>query len=146
MRRYGQEPGLALPPLRTAEPSPVTEAEHAELHAPREAGVQRDPSDAKRALAARYEQHAAELDGLEQVHSGRPEWIGELEQDRPAFRERLADLRSRRVPEPDPDFGDQGPAWPPIGPDDRDAIMQPPVPQMPPAPGLAPEAGLEAGQ
>jgi hypothetical protein len=74
-----------------------------------------------------------------------PGWVRELAETRPAFREQLAERQSLRVPEPDPDFGDQGPAWPMIGPRERDAIRQPPTPQMPAAPGLANEAEPEAG-
>jgi hypothetical protein len=49
------------------------------------------------------------------------------------------------VPDPEPEFGDQGYAWPSIGPASRDAIRQAAVPQMPPAPGVAREAQPEAG-
>jgi hypothetical protein len=139
------EPGLALPPLRTAEPSPVTEAEHAELHSPRETAARREPGPAEQALAASYERYAAELDDIEKTRSGPPGWVQELEEARPAFREQLADRQSRRIPDPDPEYGDQGPAWPMIGPHERDAIRQPPAPQMPAAPGLAREAEPEAG-
>ena len=113
-----REPGIVLEPLRSAEPAPVTEAEHAELQRGRDRG--RDPETAG--------------------------WVRELAQARPAFREELAGRQSLRVPEPDPEFGDQGPAWPAIGPRERDAIRQPPVPDMPPAPVLGRDADLEAGQ
>jgi hypothetical protein len=109
-----REPGLALAPLRTAEPAPVSEAEHAQLRA-------------------------------EAATGAAPGWIGELAGARPAVREEIAERQSLRVPDPEPDFGDQDYAWPSLGPASRDAIRQPAVPQMPPAPGVAREAGPEAG-
>jgi TrwC relaxase/AAA domain len=142
-----REPGMGLAPLKTAEPSPVTEAERAELHSPPEAdaAVGRVPSQAERDLAASYERYAGELATIERARSTAPGWVRELEETRPAFREQLADLQSRRIPDPDPEYGDQGPAWPAIGPRERDAIRQPPAAQMPPAPGVTREAEPEAG-
>ena len=75
-----------------------------------------------------------------------PAWLDRLAEARPAFREQLAERQSLRVPDPDPEYGDHGLAWPSLAPRERDAIAQPPVPQMPPAPGLGRQAGLEAGQ
>ena len=91
-----REPGIVLEPLRSAEPAPVTEAEHAELERGRERGGDLETAG----------------------------WVRELAQARPAFREELAGRQSLRVPEPDPQFGDQGPAWPAIGPRERDAIRR----------------------
>ena len=110
-----REPGLALPPLRSAEPAPVTEAERAELD--------KGPGEDGRS----------------------PAWLERLAQARPAFREQLAERQSIRVPDPDPEYADQGPAWPSLAPRERDAILQPPVPEMPAAPGLGRQAEPEAG-
>jgi hypothetical protein len=71
--------------------------------------------------------------------------VRELAQARPAFREQLAERQSLRIPDPDPDYGDHGPAWPALTARERDAILQPPAPEMPAAPGLAGEAEPEAG-
>jgi hypothetical protein len=109
-----REPGLALAPLRTAEPAPTTDAELAQLRP-------------------------------EAATGAAPGWVRELAEARPAVREELAQRQSLRVPDPEPEFGDQGYAWPSIGPASRDAIRQAAVPQMPPAPGVAREAQPEAG-
>ena len=111
-----REPGLALPPLQSAEPAPVTEAERAELDS--------GPGEDRRS----------------------PAWLDRLAEARPAFRGQLAERQSMRVPDPDPEYGDHGLAWPSLAPRERDAIAQPPVPQMTPAPGLGRQADLEAGQ
>ena len=111
-----REPGLALPPLQTAEPTPVTDTERAELGRMPEGGRKH--------------------------HT--PEWVRQLAQARPAFREQLADRYSIRVPDPDPEYGDHGPAWPTLAPRERDAILQPAVPEMSPAPGLGAACGRDA--
>lgn len=64
-----------------------------------------------------------------------PRLVWELAEARPAFREELADRQSRRVPKPDLEYGDLGRAWSALAPRGRDAIRQPPAPQMPAAPG-----------
>jgi hypothetical protein len=110
-----REPGLALPPLAPAEPAPGTEPERAELD--------HGPGDGDRS----------------------PAWLERLAEARPAFREQLAERQSIRVPDPDPEYGDQGAAWPSLAPRERDAIWQPPVPELPAAAGLGREADPEAG-
>jgi len=61
-----------------------------------------------------------------------PEWITQLAAERRAVRERLDERRTVRVPSEDPDYEDEGvaPAW--VG-RDREAILQPPKPEMRPA-------------
>ncbi len=113
-----REPGRALAPLRTAEPASATDAERAEL-------------DNAHARGGEHES---------------PQWVRQMAQARPTFREQLAERHSVRVPDPDPEYGDQGPAWPALAPLERDAILQPPEPEMPPAPGLGHAAEPEAGQ
>jgi hypothetical protein len=54
------------------------------------------------------------------------------------------------VPSEDPDFEDLGPAFPSWNPPAKDAILQPPKPQIQPAAKILelarqPEAGREAG-
>jgi hypothetical protein len=112
-----RDPRLVPALLRSAEPERVGDAERAELA--------RAPGRGR---------------GYES-----PGWVRQLAQAWPAFREQLADRQSVRVPDPDPDAGNQGPAWPSLAPPDRDAILQPPAPEMPAAPGLAREAEAEAG-
>jgi len=50
------------------------------------------------------------------------------------FAERLADRQSLTIPSPDPDFGDLGQAFPPWPRPDKDAILQPPKPEIRPCP------------
>ncbi len=136
-----RDPGLALPPLRTAEPAPLTDAERAELSPEPE----HEPGPEEQALAEMYERYAPELAAIEKMRAASPGWLHDIGQDRAAFRAQLAERQSIRVPDPDPDYGDRGPAWPPLTPRERDAVLQPPAPEMPPAPGTAREAELEAG-
>ena len=69
-----------------------------------------------------------------------PEWITRLAAERRAVRERLDERKGVRVPSQDPDYEDQGEAWPAWAARDRDAILQPPRPQMQPAPAIAERA------
>jgi len=111
-----RDPGLALPSLRTAEPTPVTDTERAELGKVPERGREHET----------------------------PGWVRQLAQARPAFREQLRDRHSVRIPDPDPEYGDHGPAWPAPAPRQRDAILQPAAPEMPPVPGLGAGYGRDA--
>jgi hypothetical protein len=61
-------------------------------------------------------------------------WIKDLAAGRRAFADRLADRQSLMIPAEDPDYGDLGqafPAWTGAG---KDAILQPPKPEIPPSP------------
>ena len=69
-----------------------------------------------------------------------PEWITRLADERRAVRERLDERKGVRVPSADPDYEDEGEAWPSWAERDRDAILQPPRPQMQPAPAVAERA------
>ena len=62
-----------------------------------------------------------------------PEWIARLAEERRAFREQLGERQSLRVPAEDPDYEDEGEAWPTWISRERDAILQPPKPEMRPA-------------
>jgi hypothetical protein len=62
-----------------------------------------------------------------------PEWIARLAAERRAVRDRLEEWQGVRVPSEDPDYGYEGLAWPAWALRDRDAILQPPKPEMRPA-------------
>jgi hypothetical protein len=61
---------------------------------------------------------------------------GDLSADRRAFARQLADRQSLRIPSPDPDYGDLGPAFPAWPGPGHDAILQPPKPEIPPSPQI----------
>ena len=100
----GRHPGQPFPPLRSAEPEPATPAQRDELTLP-------------------AEQPAAEMG----------QWIKDLAAGRRAFAARLADRQSQRIRSGDPDYGDLGPAFPAWTGPGRDAILQPPKPEIPPS-------------
>ena len=60
-------------------------------------------------------------------------WIRDLAAQRQAFREKLEELQGLMVPSEDPDWDDLGEAFPSWNPPGRDAILQPPKPQITPA-------------
>jgi hypothetical protein len=63
------------------------------------------------------------------------------EQTRTEFRERLEARQGVKVPAEDPDWQDEGEAWPSAWPGrDRDAVLQPPKPEMRPAPEVERQA------
>jgi AAA domain/TrwC relaxase len=99
-----RHPAQQFEPLRSAEPEPATEAQREELN----------------------------LTAGEQVKEMN-QWIKDLATERKAFADRLAERQSTTVPAEDPDYGDLGqafPAWP--GPR-KDAILQPPKPEIRPS-------------
>jgi hypothetical protein len=100
-----RHPDQHFSPLRSAEPDPATETQSAEL-----------------TLTT-----AQTLPDMSQ-------WITDLAAAHQTFAERLADLQSLTIPSPDPDFGDLGQAFPPWPRLDRDAILQPPKPEIRPSP------------
>jgi conjugative relaxase-like TrwC/TraI family protein len=99
-----RHPGQPFPPLRSAEPEPATDSQRAELT----------------------------------LTPGQPpdevgQWITDLAAAHRTFAERLADRQSLTIPSEDPRYGDLGqafPSWPGRG---RDAILQPPKPQIRPS-------------
>jgi hypothetical protein len=102
-----RHPGQYYAPLRSAEPAPATGAQRAEL-----------------TMTA----------GEKNAEMG--QWIKDLAAGRRTFADRLADRQSQTIPSEDPDYGDLAqafPAWP--GPP-RDAILQPPQPEMTPSPRI----------
>jgi hypothetical protein len=61
------------------------------------------------------------------------QWIGDLAAQHRAFAGRLAERQSLMVPAEDPDYEDLGPAFPAWTGTGRDAILQPPMPQIQPS-------------
>jgi hypothetical protein len=79
------------------------------------------------------------------------QWIKGLDAGRRRFAARLADPQSLMIPAEDPDYGDLGQAFPTWTGCSREAILQPPKPQIrPPARVLERaadrEADIEAGE
>jgi hypothetical protein len=62
------------------------------------------------------------------------QWIKDLAAGHRAFAERLADRQSLMIPSEDPGYGDLGPAFPGWTGPGRDAILQPPRPEIVPSP------------
>ena len=73
-----------------------------------------------------------------------PEWITRLAEERRAVREKLDERKGVRVPSEDPDREDEGEAWPAWAERDRDAVLQPPKPEMQPAAKVAERAEAES--
>jgi hypothetical protein len=102
-----RHPGQQFPPLRSAEPEPAMHEQWAEL-----------------TLTA-----GEEIPQLGQ-------WIAGLAAQHDAFAGKLAERQSLRVPAEDPDYEDLGPAFPAWAGPDRDAILQPPKPEIQPSPRI----------
>ncbi len=102
-----RHPGQHYPPLRSAEPEPATSTQRDEL-----------------TLTA----------GDKPGEIG--QWIMNLAAAHRTFADKLADQQSQTVPSEDPDYGDLGPAFPPWPGSGRDAILQPPKPEIPPSPQI----------
>ena len=99
-----RHPDQHYPPLRSAEPEPATESQRAELT----------------------------------LTAGQPpgemgQWITDLAAAHRTFAERLADRQSLTIPAEDPRYGDLGQAFPPWPRPARDAILQPPKPEIRPS-------------
>ena len=117
-----RHPGQHFAPLRSAEPDPVAPQQRAEL-----------------TLTA-----GEEIPQLGQ-------WIADLAAQHHAFAGKLAERQSLMVPAEDPDYEDLGPAFPAWTGPDRDAILQPPKPQIQPSPQILERAvgrdlGMEAAE
>jgi hypothetical protein len=99
-----RHPDQQLPPLRSAEPELVTQEQRAELTL---------------------------TTGEEVPQLG--QWIKDLAAQRREFAGRLAERLSLLAPAEDPDYEALGPAFPAWASPDRDAILQPPKPQIQPS-------------
>jgi hypothetical protein len=64
-----------------------------------------------------------------------PGWLAELQEQRRMFREELEVRQNVIVPNEDPDWEDEGPAWQ-VWQGQRDAILQPPKAEIRPAEGV----------
>ena len=102
-----RHPGQQHPPLRSAEPAPATQAQRGELTL--------TPGE--------------EIPQLGQ-------WIAGLAAQHRAFAGKLAERQTLMIPAEDPDYEDLGPAFPAWAGPDRDAILQPPKPQIQPSPQI----------
>jgi hypothetical protein len=109
-------PEMRIEPLRSAEPGEVTEEQRAEL----------------------------DLLPAEQQEYQPPGWVRELAEAREAFSEKIAERQSVMEPHEDVDYEDIGPAFPSWQQQDRDAVLQPPRPPIPPS-GRLTEREVEAG-
>jgi AAA domain/TrwC relaxase len=107
-----RHPGQHHPPLRSAEHQPATDG-------------QRDQ------LTPAVGQPLGEM----------PPWIKEVAAAHRTFAERLAERQSLAVPSEDPDHGDLGPAFPSWPGQGKDAILQPPKPEIPPSSVVLQRAG-----
>ena len=100
-----RHPEQRFTPLRSAEPQPATQAQRDELT----------------------------------LTAGQPipemgQWIKDLAAAHHAFADKLAERQSLTVPSEDPGYGDLGQAFPPWPGPARDAILQPPKPEIRPSP------------
>jgi hypothetical protein len=100
-----RHPQQRFTPLRSAEPQPATQAQRDEL-------------------TPTVGQQIPEIG----------QWIKDLDVGHHAFADKLAERQSLRVPSEDPGYGDLGQAFPPWPGPARDAILQPPKPEIRPSP------------
>src|SRR5215470_13704178 len=107
-----RHPDHHIGPLRSAEPAPVSDTDREQLVLA--------PDEKIGEIAA---------------------WIRDLGAKQQAFREKLEERQALKVPSEDPDFDDIGLAFPAWTPPDRDAILQPPQPQIQPAAKILELAG-----
>ena len=99
-----RHPDLRIKPLHSAEPAPVSDIDREELTL--------TPDKKIGEMAA---------------------WIRDLAAQRQAFREKIEERQGLMVPSEDPDWGDLGEAFPAWQAPGRDAILQPPKPQIMPS-------------
>ena len=99
-----RHPGQHFPPLRSAEPEPATDSQRAEL-----------------------------TPAAGQPPGEMGQWITDLAAAHRTFAERLADRQSLTIPSEDPRYGDLGQAFPSWPRPARDAILQPPKPEIRPS-------------
>jgi conjugative relaxase-like TrwC/TraI family protein len=100
-----RHPGQRYPPLLSAEPPPASAAQRAEL-------------------TLTTDQPPGEIG----------QWIEDLAAAHRTFAGTLAERQSTTVPSEDPDYGDLGQAFPPWPGPAKDAILQPPKPEITPSP------------
>ena len=64
------------------------------------------------------------------------QWIKDLAVGQQTFADKLADRQSQTIPSEDPHYGDLGPAFPAWTGPGKDAILQPPKPEIPLSPQI----------
>jgi AAA domain len=96
-----RHPDQHYPPLRSAESEPATESQQGEVTP----ATAEPPSEVG-------------------------QWIKDLAAGHRMFSERLAERQSLTIPAEDPRYGDLGQAFPPWPRPDKDAILQPPKPEI----------------
>ena len=99
-----RHPDQRFPPLRSAEPEPATKVQRDEL-----------------TMTA-----GEEIGGVGQ-------WIKDLAAEHETFAEKLAERQSMTIPSEDPDYADLGQAFLPWRGRGKDAILQPPKPEICPS-------------
>ena len=99
-----RHPDLRIKPLRSAEPVPLSDIDGSQLIS--------EPNHKIGEVAT---------------------WVRELAAQRHAFREKFEERQGLMVPSEDPDWGDLGEAFPAWQSTGRDAILQPPKPQITPS-------------
>jgi conjugative relaxase-like TrwC/TraI family protein len=99
-----RHPDQRFPPLRSAEPQPATQAQRDEL-----------------TMTA----------GEEIKEKG--QWIKDLAAEHRQLADKLAERQSTTIPSEDPDYGDLGRAFPAWSGRGKDAILQPPKPEILPS-------------
>jgi hypothetical protein len=67
-------------------------------------------------------------------------WITGTAEQRAAFRARVEERQGVMVPSEDPDYEPDGEAWPSLPAPDREAILQPPKPDLRPSPSVTERA------
>jgi hypothetical protein len=102
-----RHPDQRFAPLRSAEPQPATQTRRDEL-----------------TLAV----------GEQTREAG--QWIKDLAAAHRTFADRLADRQSLTIPARDPNYGDLGQAFPPWPGPGKEAILQPPKPEIRPSPQI----------
>ena len=102
-----RHPAQHYPPLRSAEPEPLTQ----------------DQRDQLTMAPGQQTQETVQ-------------WITDLAAQHHVFTEQLTDRQSLMLPAEDPSYGDLGQAFPPWPAPARDAILQPPKPEIQPSPRI----------
>ena len=91
--------------------------------------------------SAEPEAAGAQLPAIPATEAEAAALAAQAERGRAEFREQLEARQGVMVPAEDPDWQDEGEAWPTAWPSrDRDAVLQPPKPEMRPAPQVEREA------
>jgi len=140
-----RHPGQPIAPLRSAEPTGVSLSGPGGSAARPRGADQRVPEPFA-AGAARPGQAARRVLGLNpsQVQEATPALIGSIAAAARQAQRLLDEMRSLPLPAADEHELSPGQAWAAVAGRDRDAVLQPPAPQVPPAAAVARTAGHQA--